>query len=35
MDGAERRAAIDELRTAENESLRYVRELRKSLADED
>jgi hypothetical protein len=35
MDGAERRAAIDELRTAENESLRYVRELQKSLASED
>jgi hypothetical protein len=35
MDGAERRAAIDELRTAENEALRYVRELKKSLADEE
>ena len=35
MTGAERRESIDELRTAENDSLRYVRELSKSLADEE
>ena len=35
MTGTERRESIDELRTAENESLRYVRELSKSLADEE